>query len=71
MEKTKIQRIKIDKEFMSNYHKLISRSTTDGDIFKIVREIENDAFDNHNVKIENSASFYWHLIEFRDNKKAG
>ena len=60
---------KMDKNVMVQYLKYIDSEMTDGDIFKMVRDIEIPTPDNYNVT--NWDEFYRFLRDHRDTLKNG
>ena len=55
---------KMSKAVMAQYLQYINPSMTDGDIFGVVRSIENASPDD--FVVDNWDEFYWFLRDYRD-----
>ncbi|MCD6436448.1 MAG: hypothetical protein J7L15_08750 [Clostridiales bacterium] len=64
-DKKEISKLKLDKQQMGHYLNSIEKDNDDfdnGDIFIVVRQIEDYNLQEGNVQIENLSELYWFLI---------
>jgi len=67
--KEKLKEVALTDEYMTNFSSFVVKKNSNADIFRLLRELQDDTVKKQKIKITNLAELYWFLVDHRDKLK--